>query len=59
MGLRDILRREFSPANMLSRAARKVALDDVRLDLEMWADYGDPQLLERAIGRLRRSTETP
>lgn len=53
MGIRDILRREFAPSNMLARAGRKAAVEDARWDLEQWADYGDPDLLERAIARLR------
>lgn len=47
------LKREFSLSNMASRASRRDALDVVRFDLEMWADYGDPALLEKAIERLR------
>lgn len=35
------------------RARRKDAVAAVSLDLDMWADYGDPAVLERAIATLR------
>ena len=53
MGFLDVLRREFSLSNMLDRAIRKAALDAAQTDLLMWADYGDPAYLDRAIARLR------
>lgn len=56
MGFIDAIKREFSLTNMLTRASRKNALDAVRTDLEMWADYGDAALLERAIATLRASS---
>lgn len=48
----EIWRREFGLAAAKARAQRKAALDSVRIDLEEWADYGDPLLLDKCIARL-------